>query len=180
MTTAEILEALKKDGVGSGIELFTGPKDPALIVPREKVRAVLAHLRNARHLAFDLLIMVTGTHLTEKKDAKGVLVREAGFEVIYHLRSIKNLALVAVKCRLPNCAPGSDPTIDSVADLWPAADWHERETWDLVGIKFTGHPDLRRILLPEDWIGHPLRKDYVYPKEYAGINLEVDAPWPTP
>lgn len=176
MTVAEAFEQLKKDGQAAGVELFPGPKDAALVVTRERVKAVLRHLRDARPFACDLLVLVTGTHMTEKKDAKGVLVREAGFEVIWHLRSVQHRSILAVKCKLPT----ADPTVDSVADLWPAANWHERETWDLVGIRFTGHPDLRRILLPEGWEGHPLRKDYAYPKEFHGINLEVDAPWPTP
>ena len=177
MTTAEVLEALKKDGLGDRVELFAGPKDPALVVPRERLKAVMKHLRDARALAFDLLVMVTGTHYTEKKDAKTQAVtREQHFEVIWHLRSIRHRSLIAVKARLPY----ADPTVDSVADLWPAADWHERETFDLLGIVFKGHPNLRRILLPDDWEGHPLRKDYAYPKEYQGINLEVDAPWPMP
>lgn len=177
MTPAEVLEALKKDGLGDGLTLFPGPKDPALLVPREKLHAVMKQLRDARHLAFELLVMVTGTHLTEKKEAKTqALLREQHFEVIWHLRSVRQRSTLAVKVKLPF----SDPSVDSVADLWPAADWHERETFDLVGITFTGHPNLRRILLPDDWIGHPLRKDYVYPAEWHGINLEVDAPWPTP
>ncbi len=177
MTTAEVFEALKKDGLGEGLELFAGPKDAALVVPRERFKAVMKQLRDARALAFDLLILITGTHMTEKKDAKTqAVLREQHFEVIYHLRSVRQRSVVAVKVKLPY----ADPTVDSVADLWLAADWHERETFDLVGITFRGHPNLRRILLPDDWIGHPLRKDYAYPTEYRGINLEVDAPWPTP
>ncbi|MBI1826012.1 MAG: NADH-quinone oxidoreductase subunit C [Planctomycetes bacterium] len=62
-----------------------------------------------------------------------------------------------------------NPIMPSVAQVWPAADWHEREAYDLMGITFTGHPDFRRILLPEDWEGHPLRKDYEFPLEYHGI-----------
>jgi len=177
VTAAEILETLKKDGRGDGLALFAGPKDPALVVPREKLHDVMRHLRDAKHFAFDLLVMVTGTHMTEKLDAKTkAVLREQHFEVIYHVRSVRHRTLLAVKVKLPF----ADPTVASVADLWAAADWHERETFDLLGIRFTGHPNLRRILLPDDWVGHPLRKDYAYPREYQGINLEVDPPWPTP
>ena len=63
----------------------------------------------------------------------------------------------------------NNPVIPSVAHVWPAADWHEREAYDLMGITFTGHPDLRRILCPDDWTGHPLRKDYEFPMDYHGI-----------
>ncbi len=63
----------------------------------------------------------------------------------------------------------TNPVIPSVADVWPAADWHEREAFDLMGIMFSNHPDLRRILCADDWVGHPLRKDYEFPLEYHGI-----------
>jgi NADH-quinone oxidoreductase subunit C len=69
------------------------------------------------------------------------------------------------------------PAIPSVADLWPAADWHEREAFDLFGIDFPGHPDLRRILCADDWEGYPLRKDYVFPREYHGIPGSVELDW---
>ncbi len=63
----------------------------------------------------------------------------------------------------------NNPIIPSVAHVWPAADWHEREAYDMMGIQFTNHPDLRRILCPDDWVGYPLRKDYDFPLEYHGI-----------
>ena len=70
-----------------------------------------------------------------------------------------------------------NPHLPSVMDLWPAADWHEREAFDMMGIVFDGHSDLRRILLPEDWEGYPLRKDYVFPREYHGIPGTTELDW---
>jgi NADH-quinone oxidoreductase subunit C len=67
--------------------------------------------------------------------------------------------------------PSEKPEVESVMDLWTGADWHERETWDLVGIRFTGRRDLLRILLPEDWPGHPLRKDWEFPVGYHGVPI---------
>ena len=81
---------------------------------------------------------------------------EPRFEVVYHLHSIERNERVRVKCRLG----GQDPAIDSVASVWRSADWYEREVFDLFGIRFANHPDLRRIMMPDDWEGHPLRKDY--------------------
>ena len=81
---------------------------------------------------------------------------EPRFEVVYHLHSIERNERVRLKCRLR----GEDPVIESVTGVWRGANWYEREVFDLFGIKFLGHPDLRRIMLPDDWEGHPLRKDY--------------------
>jgi NADH-quinone oxidoreductase subunit C len=81
---------------------------------------------------------------------------EPRFEVVYHLHSIERKERLRLKCRLG----GSNPEIESVTSVWPAANWYEREVFDLFGIRFLNHPDLRRIMLPDDWEGHPLRKDY--------------------
>jgi NADH-quinone oxidoreductase subunit C len=81
---------------------------------------------------------------------------EPRFEVVYHLHSIEHNERLRLKCRLS----GGNPEVESVTSVWRSADWYEREVFDLFGIRFTGHPDLRRIMLPEDWEGHPLRKDY--------------------
>jgi NADH-quinone oxidoreductase subunit C len=81
---------------------------------------------------------------------------EPRFEVVYHLHSMARNQRVRLKCRLS----GENPEIDSVTAVWRAADWYERETFDLFGVRFRNHPDLRRIMLPDDWEGHPLRKDY--------------------
>jgi NADH-quinone oxidoreductase subunit C len=81
---------------------------------------------------------------------------EPRFEVVYHLHSIARNQRLRLKCRLS----GENPEIDSVTAVWRAANWYERETFDLFGVRFRNHPDLRRIMLPDDWEGHPLRKDY--------------------
>lgn len=81
---------------------------------------------------------------------------EPRFEVVYHVHSVERKERVRLKCRLP----GIDPAIESVTSVWRAANWYEREVFDLFGIRFLHHPDLRRILMPDDWEGHPLRKDY--------------------
>lgn len=94
---------------------------------------------------------------------------EAGtLDVIYNLYSIPfghQLALKVIVGR-------DQPEVDSVHDVWRTANWHEREAWDMFGIKFNGHPDLRRILLPADWDGHPLRKDYKHQEYYRGVKVE--------
>jgi NADH-quinone oxidoreductase subunit C len=81
---------------------------------------------------------------------------EPRFEVVYHLHSVQRTERLRLKCRLP----GADPAIESVTSVWRSANWYERETFDLFGIQFLNHPNLRRIMMPEDWEGHPLRKDY--------------------
>ena len=81
---------------------------------------------------------------------------EPRFEVVYHLYSIERNEWLRLKCRLR----GSDPVIESVTSVWRSANWYEREVFDLFGIQFVNHPNLRRILMPEGWEGHPLRKDY--------------------
>jgi NADH-quinone oxidoreductase subunit C len=85
---------------------------------------------------------------------------EPRFEVVYHLHSIERNRRIRVKCRLASPAGGVKPQIDSVYSVWRAADWYEREVFDLFGIEFRNHPNLVRILMPVDWEGHPLRKDY--------------------
>jgi len=81
---------------------------------------------------------------------------EPRFEVVYHLHSVERNLRLRLKCRLS----GANPEIDSVTGVWRGANWYERETFDLFGIRFRHHPDLRRIMLPDEWEGHPLRKDY--------------------
>ena len=95
--------------------------------------------------------------------------------LIYHLCSLRHKHRLVLKVRLPRWQDGTEgrlPEVPSVAGVWSTANWHEREVFDLCGVRFTGHPDLRRILCPEDWAGHPLRKDYRVPDEYHGIRVK--------
>jgi len=124
--------------------------DATALVERGSLLELMRLLRDEPGLDFEML-----TDLT----AVDWLGQEPRFEVVYHLYSVKQNHRVRIKSRVPE----NDPEIASLVSLWPSADWMEREVWDLYGIRFRGHPDLRRILLYEEFEGHPLRKDY--PKE---------------
>jgi NADH-quinone oxidoreductase subunit C len=118
-----------------------------LVVPREHLRRVCTFLRGERGLEFDFL---SDLSVVDR------FPLEPRFDVNYHLLSIPTRHTVRVRVRLE----GADPQVESVTTIWPTAEWHEREAFDLFGVRFPGHPDLRRILMPENWEGHPLRKDY--------------------
>ena len=124
--------------------------DATAQVVRASLLEVMRRLRDEPGLDFEMLTDVT---------AVDWLGQEPRFELVYHLYSVKRNHRVRIKSRVPE----QDPEIASLVPLWPSADWMEREVWDLYGIRFRGHPDLRRILLYEEFEGHPLRKDY--PKE---------------
>jgi NADH-quinone oxidoreductase subunit C len=112
-------------------------------------------------LYFDFLSSVTGVDNGAEQGT---------FEVLYHLYSIPFNHHIILKVILER----ENPSIDSVIDIWKGADWQEREIYDMFGIQFIGHPDLRRILLPEDWQGFPLRKDYEVQEYYHGIKVESE------
>ncbi len=120
---------------------------PTIYVDRDDAPAVLRALRDRSDLRFSFLAELTAVDFWP---------REPRFELIYLLVSIERLARLRLKIRLH----GDDARAASAVGLWPAANWLEREVWDLYGITFDGHPDPRRLLMPEDWEGYPLRKDY--------------------
>lgn len=121
-------------------------KTPAIEVPRARLREVMTYLRDDPSLKMDYLSFVSVTDWLDR------------MECVYHLWSATHNHEILVKSPVDR----SDPRIPSVSDLWSGANWHEREYYDLFGVIFEGHPDLRRIMMTDDWIGHPLRKDYVY------------------
>lgn len=147
--------------------------DPWIEATPDGLLGVLTHLKNEPSLAFDYLNCISGVdylHTDEKKAAK--VDWQPHVEVVYHLFSMKHKHSLVVKVLLPRWKddqPGQLPELPSAAHIWSIADWHEREVYDLSGVFFTDHPNLRRILCPEDWVGHPLRKDYEMPLEYHGI-----------
>ena len=156
---------------------ITGKKldaiDPWVSVDVGLLVEVCRFLRDDPRLRFDLLNCISAVDYLEPDPKKAA---KAGFEphleVVYHLSSFTHRHRFVLKLMLPRWkdgVPGQLPEVPSVSGLWATADWHERETFDLCGVLFTGHPDLRRILLAEDWEGYPLRKDYEFPLEYHGI-----------
>ena len=118
-----------------------------IYVDRSSIRGACAILKEDPSCPFNFLSDVTSVDWYPS---------EPRFEVVYHLLSIPNKERVRLKVRLNS----SSPVIESITSLWPGANYFEREVFDLFGIRFTGHPYLRRILMPEDWEGYPLRKDY--------------------
>jgi NADH-quinone oxidoreductase subunit C len=126
-------------------KLHTASRDPWIEVAADRLHDVARYLHDEASLAFDALNNLCAVDYLETDPKKKNPVDP-------HLE-----------------VPGKLPEIDSVADIWPIADWHERETYDLVGVRFRNHPNLKRILCPEDWVGHPLRKDYEFPLEYHGV-----------
>jgi NADH-quinone oxidoreductase subunit C len=147
--------------------------DPWIEIAPEGLVEVATFLRDEADLRFDMLNCVTCVDYLEVDPKKAAKVAwQPHLELVYHLWSVPHKRSLVLKVMLPRWRgdiPGQLPEVDSVAAVWPTADWHEREVYDLSGIDFVGHPNLRRILCPEDWVGHPLRKDYEMPLEYHGI-----------
>ncbi len=147
--------------------------DPWIEIAPDGIVKVCMHLRDEPSLAFDYLNSITAVdylHTDEKKAAKADW--KPHLELVYHLFSMKHKHSLVLKVMLPRWQgdqEGALPEVASVSNIWSTADWHEREVYDLLGVDFADHPNLTRILCPEDWIGHPLRKDYEMPLEYHGI-----------
>jgi len=155
MTTSEIHEKLKAE-FGDAVGPLSEPKvDPYAVVRGDRIVEVCRWLKGTPGVELDLCEDLTGVDWP-KRDV---------IEVVYHLYSYRHRHGIVLKVETPR----ANPSVPTVEGVWKAANWLEREVYDLLGVQFTGHPDLRRVMLPDDWVGHPLRKDYQEAGGFHGI-----------
>lgn len=150
MDAAEIISALQPLVPEAAFEIETAADaaiNPTIVVPVPHLHATCMALRDGPGLEFVAFVDVTVADFHPRRTPR--------FDLVYHFVSPHRRARVRLKTRVH-----TDDAVPTVSDIWPAANWPEREVFDLFGIVFTGHDDLRRLLMPEDWEGHPLRKDY--------------------
>jgi NADH-quinone oxidoreductase subunit C len=158
------------------LEESLGGRHPWLRIAPERFVEVCRMLRDDPETRLDCCHLVSGVDWPATAPGQGPGHLEAVYHLVsyarrpdpaYRRRAEKNDGFVVLRVRVPR----DRPDVPSVASIWPGADWHERETYDLLGIRFTGRASLRRILLPEDWPGHPLRKDWEFPADYHGVPI---------
>lgn len=165
----EILKKAEAAGI-SGLKLEEkAPSDPVFICESEKIVSFLKWLRDDLNLGFDFLQVISATDFVDVAATEDREAVKARVEVLYVLYSFPLRAYLNVKVILPR----DNAVIESVSHLFRAANWYERECYDLVGVMFKNHPYLERILLPPDWEGHPLKKDYVFPEVYNGMKVPL-------
>jgi NADH-quinone oxidoreductase subunit C len=136
-------------------------RDAWALVPPGDIAEVARFAHDDGELGFDCLSNLSGVDYP----------KDEAIQVVYHLFSYRDRHWFVLKVN----AKRDDPVVATVSGVWPHADWQEREVFDLLGVRFDGHPDLRRILMPEDWPGHPLRKDFVEPEEFHGISTSRES-----
>ena len=159
MTAEEIFKKLREKFGDKILEIDLEAVEPLATVAPKSIAEIAAFLKNEPDLGFTSLMCLSSIDLDEEN-----------LQVVYHLHSIEH----SHKIILAVVVPKRNPKVPTVSSVWRTADWHEREAYDLMGTKFTGHPDLRRILCPDDWEGHPLRKDYVVQEFYR----DMPVPYP--
>jgi NADH-quinone oxidoreductase subunit C len=160
MDSLDILKRLTERFAGKVIEISERKPDPFAVVDPASIVELGRFLRDDPELAMDCLSNETGVDYKDR------------VEVVYHLFSYTHRHGCVLKVKLPR----EHPEVATVEEIWHAANWMEREIFDLLGVSFTGHSDMRRILMPEDWPGYPLRKDFVEPLEYHGIATVRESP----
>lgn len=158
MQPAEIFSRLEKQFSGKVSGFEADVPEPYLFVGAEEIVEVCRFLRDAADLKFEVLSDQTAVDWP----------KEEKIQLVYHLYSYSGRHQIVLKVDLPR----DNPKIATVENIWKVANWFEREIFDLFGVIFEGHSDLRRILLPEDWEGYPLRKDYIEQEEYDGISTQ--------
>jgi len=170
MTTApgESLLSLLQDKLGPLVLCASiGVDQPEIEILRSSVSQVFPLLRDEPDLLFDMLLSVTVVDFSAAGELPFKRAEKERFQVVYHLLSLSHNRRLRVKAAVP----AEDPRIDSLCFLWESANWMEREAWDMFGVVFTGHPDLRRILLYDEFEGHPLRKDYPLRKKQPRVKM---------
>lgn len=166
---AEILKRAEAAGI-SGLRLEEkAPSDAFIVAPAEQIANLLKWLRDDLNLGFDFLQVVSASDFVDVAATEDREAVTARVEVLYVLYSFPMRSYLNVKVVLPR----DNPVIESVSHLFRAANWYERECYDLVGVIFKNHPYLERVLLPADWEGHPLKKDYVFPETYNGMKVPL-------
>jgi len=148
------------------VEEFRG--ETTIIVTPDQINEVARYFRDTPGLVYNFLSDISAVDYYEPYGGYGD--RPGRFAVCYHLLSM----LYRRRLRLKVYLPEENPVVDSVIEVWPGADWFERETWDLMGIEFRGHPDKRRLMMPDDWEGHPLRRDYPLGYETVMFSFNAD------
>lgn len=157
MTAKEILDSLKAKYPDAVLDAkVEGVIDPYIRIAADRMRDVARSLRDDDRTLFDQLMLLSGMDYTGGR-----------LGVVYHLYSIKLNHKIVLKVEVTP----DRPHCQSVESIWKTANWHEREAYDMFGIIFDDHPDLRRILMPDDWEGHPLRKDFQVPQYYRGMKV---------
>lgn len=148
------LDRLKEKFGEAVLETHSHHGDDTAVVAPEQILEICKFLKADQELAFDLLESVTAVDRLQLPESS------PRFEVIYHLYSLGKNKRLRVKARVDEAAPGKNPELDSVVAVWRTANWWERMVWDMYGIKFRAHPNLKRLYMYEEFVGHPLRKDY--------------------
>jgi len=173
-TIEEIYQLLKTEFNDDVKELKQLPVDPFIEINPLKTDLICKFLKDNIETDFDYMLCVSGVDEADGnkvKDAEGNTLIEGGnLAVYYHLASISKTHKLTLKALCPR----NNPIVKSVTEIWKTADWQEREIYDLLGIVFENHPNLERILMPYDWEGYPLRKDYKNLEFYHGIKIAAE------
>ena len=166
METAEMFASVQAKLGDAVVEVNADAIDPFIVVTPQSLRGLAEWIHADPDLDLCVLHNLSGVDY-------GVA---ESIGLTYHFTSFRHGHWLIVKVNFADRAEGAQE-IATVSDLYKTADWHEREAFDMYGIRFTGHPNLKRILCAEDWVGHPLRKDYEFPTEYHGVPCEARTDW---